>query len=222
MAIISPVTLEFKALGPDRTITWPATPKITQGIQVNYQTWELQHTNYQPSAFGNRATPEITVSGPWFSRDADEAKETLKAIHTLRTATMMYYGRNDSKRGTPPPVGRFSAHGLYNSTPVVVKTFQYDFPNDVDYVTAGGPTLDPVIGLKSLRALARPLLDPGEAGGPVNTSPPDSGGGVDQQAVPVLFEMSVTLIVQMNPIEVVKTFELDKFLSGELLGQGYI
>lgn len=197
MAILSNrVTLEFKALGSDHTITWPATPKITQGIQVNYQTWELQHTNYQPSAFGNRATPEITISGPWFSRDADEAKKTLKAIHTLRTATMMYYGRGDSKRGTPPPVGRFSAHGLYNNTPVVVKTFQYDFPNDVDYVTASAPVTDQT----------------------TNAAPAAS----DNQAVPVLFEMSVTLIVQMNPIEVVKTFELDKFKSGVLLGEGYI
>lgn len=198
MAILSNrVTLEFKALGPDHTITWPATPKITQSIQVNYQTWELQHTNYQPSAFGNRATPEITISGPWFSRDAKEAEETLKAIHTLRTATMMYYGRSDSKRGTPPPVGRFSAHGLYNKTPVVVKTFQYDFPNDVDYVTAGAPVTDQAENASATAAS-------------------------DNQAVPVLFEMSVTLIVQMNPIEVVKTFELDKFKSGELLGEGYI
>lgn len=194
------VSLEFKALG--KTITWPATPKITQSIQVNYQTWELQHTNYQPSAFGNRATPEIVISGPWFSRDADEAKRTLDAIHTLRTATMMYYGRNDSKRGTPPPVGRFSAHGLYNNTPVVVKSFQYDFPNDVDYVTASGPT--------------RP------AEGSPDASPVDAASANDAQAVPVLFEMSVTLIVQMNPIEVVKNFELDKFKSGSLLGEGYI
>lgn len=201
MAILSNrVTLSFAALG--RSVTWPATPKITQGIQVNYQTWELQHTNYQPSAFGNRATPEIVIVGPWFSRDAGEAKNTLEAIHTLRTATMMYYGRNDSKRGTPPPIGRFTAHGLYNRTPVVVKSFQYDFPNDVDYITASGPTLP--------------------AQGSSNNSPANAASANDAQAVPVLFEMSVTLIVQMNPIEVVKNFELDKFKSGALLGEGYI
>jgi hypothetical protein len=178
----SPVTIEFKALGS--TIQWPSTPKINQSIEVNYSTWELQHTNYQPSAFGSRATPTINISGQWFSRDTAEATRTLQAIHILRSATSMYYGREDSKKGTPPPIGRLNAHGLYNNTPVVVKTFQYDYPNDVDYITAS-------------------LFD-------------------GEQAVPVLFEMSVSLIVQVNLVDTVKNYTLDKFLKGDLLGDGYI
>lgn len=176
------VTIDFKAFG--KSIVWPSTPKIAQTIEVNYSTWELQHTNYQPSAFGNRSTPVVTISGPWFSRNVEEAKNTLDAIHLLRSATSMYYGREDSKKGTPPPIGRLTAHGIYNNTPVVVKTFQYDYPNDVDYVTV------------------------------------DMFNG--KQSVPVLFEMSVSLIVQINSIETVKNYTLDKFLSGGLLGDGYI
>ena len=206
MANISdPVTLTFKAFenmtdasgrmnansdprsttkGTMNVITWPSTPKISQTIEVNYQTWELQHTNYQPSAFGNRSTPTVTISGQWFSRDEEEAKRTLNAIHLLRSATSMYYGRADSKKGTPPPIGRLNAFGLYNNTPVVVKTFQYDFPNDVDYVSV------------------------------------DMFNG--KQAVPVLFEMSVSLIIQVNSIEAVKEYSLSKFVSGDLLGKGYV
>jgi hypothetical protein len=176
------VTIDFKAFG--KAVTWPSTPKIAQTIEVNYSTWELQHTNYQPSAFGNRSTPVVTISGQWFSRNVEEAKNTLDAIHLLRSATSMYYGREDSKKGTPPPIGRLTAHGIYNNTPVVVKTFQYDYPNDVDYVTV------------------------------------DMFNG--KQSVPVLFEMSVSLIVQINSIEAVKNYTLDKFLSGGLLGDGYI
>jgi hypothetical protein len=173
-----------KASAGSNTIEWPSTPKINQSIEVNYSTWELQHTNYQPSAFGNRATPVITISGPWFSRNATEAKSTLDAIQLLRAATSMYYGRNDPNKGTPPPVGRLNAHGLYNGTPVVVKSFNYDFPNDVDYITTS------------------------------------AFGG--QQAVPVLFEMSVSLIVQITPLEAVKEYSLSKFVNGDLLGNGYI
>jgi len=210
MALITtPVTLSFAALKSfsNGTVSWPATPKINQSIQVNYQTWELQHTNYQPVAFGNRSTPEITVSGPWISRSASEAKKTLDAIHLLRTATMMFYGRGDSKRGTPPPIGRFSAYGLYNNTPVVVKNFQYDYPQDVDYIVASGPTVP----------------NKGDEAGKLGPATPAAAVSAnDRQAVPVLFEMSVSLIVQMNPIEVVKRFELDKFKSGVLLGEGYI
>jgi hypothetical protein len=184
MKLDTPVTISFKAISTDGTVSWPSTPKINQSIEVNYSTWELQHTNYQPSAFGNRATPVVTISGPWFSRNTAEATRTIRAIQLLRSATSMYYGRDDPKKGTPPPIGRLNAHGLYNNTPVVVKSFQYDFPNDVDYVTA------------------------------------EAFGG--KQAVPVLFEMSVSLIVQINPLEAVKTYTLDKFSSGSLLGNGYI
>ena len=185
---ISPVYLVFNGLkdedGGSTTITWPSTPRITQSIEVNYSTWELQHTNYQPSAFGNRTAPVIQLAAPWFCRNTEEATDALKAIHALRSATSMFYGREDSKRGTPPPVGRFFAHGLYNNTPVVVKTFQYDYPNDVDYITA------------------------------------DVFGG--SQAVPVFFEMTLSLIVQVSPVEAVKEYTLEKFSRGDLLGKGYI
>jgi hypothetical protein len=174
----------YKEPGKDHILVWPSTPKISQSIEVNYSTWELQHTNYQPSAFGNRSTPVVTISGPWFSRTEEEAKKTLTAIHLLRSATSMFYGREDSKKGTPPPIGRLSAHGLYSNTPVVVKTFQYDYPNDVDYITV------------------------------------DMFNG--KQSVPVLFEMSVSLIVQINAVEAVKEYTLENFYGGKLLGNGYI
>lgn len=165
-------------------LEWPSTPKISQSIEVNYSTWELQHTNYQPSAFGNRSTPVITISGPWFSRTEQEAIDTLNAIQLMRSATSMFYGREDKNKGTPPPIGRLNAHGLYSNTPVVVKTFQYDYPNDVDYITV------------------------------------DMFNG--RQSVPVLFEMSVSLIVQINAVEAVKEYTLENFYTGKLLGNGYI
>lgn len=174
----------YKEPGKNHILTWPSTPKIAQSIEVNYSTWELQHTNYQPSAFGNRSTPVVTISGPWFSRTAEEAKKTLTAIHLLRSATSMFYGREDKNKGTPPPIGRLNAHGLYANTPVVVKTFQYDYPNDVDYITV------------------------------------DMFNG--KQSVPVLFEMSVSLIVQINAVEAVKEYTLENFYTGKLLGNGYI
>lgn len=188
MAIITPqVTISFAAItggGGVGTITWPATPRIQQRIEAAYSPWELQHTNYQPSAFGNRTTPVVTIQGQWFCRNTEEGTAALNAIHTLRTATSMFYGRDDPVKGTPPPIGRLNAHGLYNNTPVVVKSFQYDYPNDVDYITV-----------------------------------PMFGGN---QSVPVLFEISVELIVQIPPIEAVKEYTYEKFAKGQLLGNGYI
>lgn len=150
----TPVSLSFKALPPTTgsapnapqastslgaVINFPFTPRISQTIDVAYSTWELQHTNYQPSAFGNRATPAITIDAKFASRNEAEAAQTLKALHILRSATSMFYGRADSLKGTPPPIGRFNAHGLYNNTPVVVKSFQANYPDDIDYTaTAQG------------------------------------------------------------------------------------
>lgn len=170
--------------GKKHILEWPSTPKIAQSIEVNYSTWELQHTNYQPSAFGNRSTPVITISGPWFSRTEQEAMDTLNAIQLMRSATSMFYGREDKNKGTPPPIGRLNAHGLYSNTPVVVKSFQYDYPNDVDYITVN-------------------MFN-------------------GKQSVPVLFEMSVSLIVQINAVEAVKEYTLENFYTGKLLGKGYI
>jgi hypothetical protein len=167
------------------TIVFPYTPRITQTIEVMYSTWDLQHTNYQPSAFGHRATPVITIDAKFSSRNTQEATATLAAIHLLRSATSMYYGRGDSKKGTPPPVGRFTAHGLYNKTPVVIKSFTYNYPDDMDYVTAAGP------------------------------------GGV-QQSVPVLMDMTISMIAQFAPVTVVKEYTLDAFAAGSLLSKGYI
>jgi hypothetical protein len=42
------------------------------------------------------------------------------------------------------------------------------------------------------------------------------------QTVPVLFDISVSLLVQLSPLEVVKDFKLEDFASGKLLGKGYI
>ena len=192
------VRLSFKALKPEITPTsdnaafntniveWEYTPRITQSIEVNYSTIELQHTNYQPSAFGNRKVPSISISGPFVSRDEKEGRKALNAIHLLRTSTMMFYGRKQEKktRGTPPPIGRLNAYGLYNNTPVVVQSFSFDYPQDVDYITVS-------------------MAD-------------------GFQTVPVLFDISVKLLVQLTPLEVVKDFKLEDFASGKLLSKGYI
>jgi hypothetical protein len=189
------VKLSFKALKEPRVdakafstheLEFEYTPRITQSIEVQYSQFELQHTNYQPSAFGSRKVPTIGISGPFVSRTEEEGRKTLNAIHLLRTATMMYYGRGEKepRRGTPPPIGRLNAYGLYNNTPVVVASFQYDYPQDVDYISV------------------------------------KMADGV--QTVPVLFDITISLLVQFTPIEVVSDFTLGDFASGKLLGKGYI
>ena len=67
---------------------------------------------------------------------------------------------------------------------MVVQSFSFDYPQDVDYITVS-------------------MAD-------------------GFQTVPVLFDISVTLLVQLTPLEVVKDFKLEDFASGKLLSKGYI
>ena len=58
-------------------------------------------------------------------------------LHFLKSATKSFFGQ-DTNRGTPPPVLRFSAHGpyMFNSVPVVIANTSQDFEGTIDYINA--------------------------------------------------------------------------------------
>ena len=58
----------------------------------------------------------------------------------------MFYGQDDiPKAGTPPPLCYLSGLGgfQFDRHPLVISSFNYSLPNDVDYIRAGSPTLQP-------------------------------------------------------------------------------
>jgi hypothetical protein len=56
----------------------------------------------------------------------------------------MFYGQDQiPKPGTPPPLCYLSGMGefQFDRHPLVISSFNYNLPNDVDYIRAGSPTL---------------------------------------------------------------------------------
>jgi len=133
-------------LARTRGILFPYSPNITVQSQVEYSQYDTQHTNYQQNAYSRTRTPNIQITADFVNQTTQEGLYTIGVLHFLRTATKMHFGRNDGKKGTPPPVLSFSAYGNFNfqNVPVLIGSFTQSYPNDVDYIQAG-PSSVPAI-----------------------------------------------------------------------------
>ena len=116
---------------------WPYTPTINVSYSAAYTAQTLAHTNYAQQSYNMSTIDQITVTGIFTANTSAEAQYMLAMISFLRSATKMFFGE-DTNRGTPPPVMRFSAHGphMFNSVPVVVTNHTQDFEGTVDYIDA--------------------------------------------------------------------------------------
>jgi hypothetical protein len=79
----------------------------------------------------------LNITCDFTAQDTNEAAYLLAVIHFFRSVTKMFYGNDQNpKNGTPPPLCYL--HGLgqfqFNNHPLVINTFNYTLPNDVDYV----------------------------------------------------------------------------------------
>ena len=65
-----------------------------------------------------------------------EARYWVACIHYLGSITKMNYGV-DGDAGQPPPVVRLNGYGdyVFNNVPVIINSFQFDMPKDVDYIS---------------------------------------------------------------------------------------
>lgn len=138
-AYTTPFSGPGAALAPTNGILFPFTPNISVAHQVEYSSYDLVHTNYQPNAYSKSRTPAIQVTGVFPSQTPEEAEYTVGVMHFLRVASKMNFGQS-SNPGTPPPVLELSAYGKYNfnRVPVLIGGFNFIYEDGVDYVTVGG------------------------------------------------------------------------------------
>jgi hypothetical protein len=117
-------------------LVWPYTPTISYSHNVDYQTIQTVHANQDFHIYSKTPAVELQVSGDFSVQNQQEGEYALAAIHFLRTMAKMNFGENDPNAGTPPPILLFDAYGpfVFNDVPVIVKGFQIEFPDNVDYV----------------------------------------------------------------------------------------
>lgn len=127
-------------------VIFPYVPQIQVTYAAHYDAAELTHSNYKIFQYKNSSIDQISITCDFTAQDNEEANYLLAVIHFFRSVTKMFYGQDDiPKAGTPPPLCYLSGLGgfQFDRHPLVISSFNYSLPNDVDYIRAGSPTLQP-------------------------------------------------------------------------------
>ena len=187
----NPILLPLRKFGG---IIWPYTPTINISHQAEYGEYETAHTNYPVSYFTKSRPPNLQVSGPLTANSAAEGHYMIAVLHFLRIVTKMHFGMNDKKRGTPPPVLKFSAYGdlMFSNVPVLIRSFAYDLGQDIDYID-------------------------------VETDSASAGfsDGFNSK-VPSMLNLVIDMVIQQTPSKLRTKFTMNDFKSGKLVKDGFI
>ena len=123
-------------------VVFPYTPNIQVNYVASYNPIELTHSNYRVFQYSNSSVEQVTITCDFTAQDAYEARYLLAVIHFFRTMTKMFYGQDEYPiRGTPPPLCYMFGMGAYQfaAHPLVINQFNYNLPNDVDYIATTAP-----------------------------------------------------------------------------------
>lgn len=215
-------------------VIFPYTPQINISYRANYDPSDLTHTNYKQYFYKNSSVEEIQITADFTAQDTTEALYMLAVIHFFKSVTKMFYGKDaDPRAGTPPPLCYLLGYGQYQFSdhPIVLTSFQYNLPRDVDYIRAGSTTqwagqnvsayaakdTGSAAGLVAkIRALASRVPIGGISKDP--TWNPLSNSAATY--VPTKIELSLNALPIVTRADISNNFSLEKYASGELLKRG--
>ncbi len=220
-------------------VIFPYTPQINTSYKANYEQYDLVHSNYRGVYYKNSRVDDISIRGVFTAQDTREADYLLAVIHFFRSVTKMFYGK-DEQRGSPPPLVYLSGLGpnQFNGHPCVVASFQYNLPDQVDYIRATSVnnygtdllsrrTPSKASGVAGLGATGNRILNAGlERFFPAAKPAPDPVvGSVNSiqlaNYVPTKMEIDITLIPVQTRSQVSKQFSLKGFANGDLIKGGF-
>ena len=224
-------------------VIFPYTPNITTSYSANYEQYDLTHSNYRGIFYKNSRVGDIQLRGTFTAQDTEEANYLLAVIHFFRSVTKMFYGQ-DEQRGTPPPICLLNGYGGYQFSdhPVVVSAFNYNLPNDVDYIRTTNPnnfglnlnnrykpsgvSLPAGGALAGLNRLLNAIPGGLIKGALPRVPAPNTVAGsvtnnVPASYVPTKMEIDITLIPVQTRSQVSQQFKLKDFANGDLLKGGF-
>lgn len=119
-------------------LVWPLLPAVHFSYEANYEEIQPDHTNYAYQAYKSSQIREIRIDGNFFVETTYDANYWIAATTFLKTATKMFYGTS-TPQGHPPIICNLSGYGpgIFPNVPVIIKSFEIDLPNDVDYKKTG-------------------------------------------------------------------------------------
>jgi hypothetical protein len=211
-------------------VVFPYTPQIQMGYRASYEPTDLTHSNYKIFYYKNSSVDDVTITADFTAQDTAEATYLLAVMHFFKSVTKMFYGQDKNPvAGTPPPLCYLNGLGQYqfNEHPVLVGSFSYTLPNDVDYIRAGRTTQ--VAGqsysayvppakpqganiMSILRASSNRLTKGGISAGPVFQNLSNK----EVTYVPTKIQFQITLHPVVTRDSISKSFSLKDYATGKL------
>jgi len=214
-------------------VIFPYTPRITTVYEATYNEYNLTHSNYRGFFYQGSKVGDIQIEATFTAQDTAEAEYLLAVIHFFRSVTKMFYGQ-DPIRGTPPPLVFLSGLGefQYNQHPCVVAQFNYNLPQDIDYIRARSKNTIPPGLLQRRQRESVPtniftsvwarLSAAGLTRGAQPAPPPVPVlGTADSTYVPTKLDISLILKPIQSREQVSRQFRLDQYANGDLLKGGF-
>jgi hypothetical protein len=212
-------------------------PKIDVAYKADYDSYSLTHSNYKGYFYKSSYTDAVTLTATFTAQDTSEANYLLAVIHFFRSVTKMFYGQ-DAQRGAPPPMVYLTGLGEYQfaAHPCVVSSFQYNLPNDVDYIRAGSPNTNgtnlltrrsrqdlptnPITG--AVKRLENLFSSQGINKGAISSPPaPPTLGKNSPTYVPTKIDCTISLLPMQTRAQVSQVFSLKSFANGDLIKGGF-
>jgi hypothetical protein len=218
-------------------VIFPYMPKIDVAYKADYDSYSLTHSNYKGYFYKSSYTDAVTLTATFTAQDTSEANYLLAVIHFFRSVTKMFYGQ-DAQRGAPPPMVYLTGLGEYQfaAHPCVVSSFQYNLPNDVDYIRAGSPNTNgtnlltrrsrqdlptnPITG--AVKRLENLFSSQGINKGAISSPPaPPTLGKNSPTYVPTKIDCTISLLPMQTRAQVSQVFSLKSFANGDLIKGGF-
>ena len=194
----------LQPLAGSRGIFWPLTPSMVIQHSANYNAMDMTHSNYPHQAYQNSQVDSMNIIGEFPVQNSDDAKHWVATVNFLRTATKMFFGKDEGTgkglKGNPPPILHLFGYGdhMFHKIPVVLNSFNVELRAGIDYIsTKQGSVYN--------KTTARGPNEP-------------EASDYDQTWAPTLSNISV-LITPIYSRESIKNFSMKKFVRGELNGK---
>lgn len=208
-------------------VIFPYVPSINVVYNANYDATDIAHSNYKIFSYRQSSIDSISITGDFTAQDTNEANYLLAVIHFFKSVTKMFYGKDQNpKRGTPPPLCYLTGLGAFqfDKHPLVITTFTYSLPTEVDYIRASYYTSDePGVSqafnntpyTPSPREVRLPqYLKPGGVQGPPQwrTAFPTS---LEPTYVPTKMQIQITALPIVTRNDISKRFSLADYAAGD-------
>lgn len=122
-------------------VIFNVSPSIDEARQANYEHLTPVHHPGTIQVYKNTDARTFNLTAKLIARTAAEATANLKYMNLIRSWVMPYYGSGTAssmadKLGAPPDILLFSSYGdvNINQLPVVLLTYHWVYPDNVDYI----------------------------------------------------------------------------------------